>query len=61
MFLVGSFVPLMIVSKESSSGAGIPNFGEMKGEAFDIGQRQHYRTVFHGKLMKAPKMVLSKA
>ena len=45
---------------ESSSGGRIPNFGEMKGRRSTLAKRQLYINGFHRKLLKAPKMVLSK-
>jgi hypothetical protein len=40
---------------------GAPNFSEIKGEAFGFGQKDSYhRNKFHGKILKASKMVLSK-
>ena len=45
---------------ECSSGVGTPNIGEMKGNAFDFGQRELFKVEFYRKLLKAPKMVLLK-
>ena len=49
-----------MMCKECTSRVGTPNFGEMKGSCLTLGKRQLYKTKDHGKLLKAPKMVLSK-
>ena len=57
--LVGSFAPLLI-SCEHPSGVGTPNCGEMKERQLNVAKRRLYKNEFHDKLLKAPKMMLSK-
>ena len=57
--LVGRLGPLLAhfkMLKECSSGVGNPIFGEMWGRCLTSGKKQ----IFHGKLLKATKLVLSK-
>ena len=43
------------------SGLGTTNVGKMKGRHLTLGKGLWlYRSKFHGKLLKAPKLVLSK-
>jgi hypothetical protein len=46
--------------KERSSGIGGPNFGEMNGSCLTLVKKRLCKNEVHGKLLRAPRMVLSK-